>query len=148
MFKDKFDKWCQFQGLNWHFFFSLAATFSFFYDIFHLINMLATTFKVSLYIMANKFKFTGLWFFFSSRNCSRQQGMYQMKKNVLELISIFVGQTIHCKVAVWLVSICMLLYKFVSTLFQYPVTGLNMLPFYFDDWFGGSWSTSWLEIKL
>ncbi|KAH1218722.1 Universal stress protein PHOS34 [Glycine max] len=66
-------------------------------------------------------------------NCSRQQGMYQMKKNVLELISIFVGQTIHCKVAVWLVSICMLLYKFVSTLFQYPVTGLNMLPFYFDD---------------
>lgn len=129
MFKDKFDKWCQFQGLNWHFFFSLAATFSFFYDIFHLINMLATTFKVSLYIMANKFKFTGLWFFFSSRNCSRQQGMYQMKKNVLELISIFVGQTIHCKVAVWLVSICMLLYKFVSTVFQYPLTRVECATF-------------------
>jgi len=62
-----------------------------------------------------------------------------MKKNVLNLKSIFFGgQTIPCKLVIWLVSMCTFLYKFVSTQLQLPIDRVEYAIFLLSILFGGS----------
>lgn len=104
------------------------------YFIYENLHSIIMYYLVSCFIFHSIFtQINCHWFFFfsgtahSSQACVKWRRMYWTWK-----VSSLVEQTIHCKLDIWLVSMCMFLYKFVIKLLQYPLTGLCMLSLTFD----------------